>query len=119
MIDLTDIGLTLNELDLDDFDDDLPVLPLDRPRHRPTEWWMTTEAESHVLDLPHFTSAAHRARYFVAEAGRAALANIEGATADDRLFELDGRAASLNELLASIDRGVVDDLLDTLRREGD
>jgi len=119
VIDFANVGLTLDQLDLDEFDDDLSVLPLDRLRQRPAGWWTTTEAESHFLDLPHFTSSTHRARYFIAEAGRAALANIKGATADDRLFELDGRAASLNELLESIDRDVVDDLLDVLRRDVD
>ncbi|EIZ78258.1 hypothetical protein WSK_3140 [Novosphingobium sp. Rr 2-17] len=104
-IDLDGVGLTFDDLDLDiDItDDDCSVLPLDRPRHRPADWWTTTEAEDHFLDLPDFQCAVQRTRYFVEKMARAALSGLAGATDDDPLFTLHGKPVSLNELLASID----------------
>jgi len=107
-------GLTLDDLDLD-LPDDLPALPLDRPRHRRrTEWWTTTEAEDHFFDFPDFQSGQERVRYMVGEMGRAALTGIDGATADDPIFPHGRAMVSLNHLLALVGRDAVDDVLDHL-----
>lgn len=97
---LDGVGFTLDDLDIDD---DLPALPLDRPRYRSGAWWATSEAEAHHLDLPDFETGADRARYMVDQMGRGALAMVPGSTADDALFPLDGVLVSLNELLATMD----------------
>ncbi len=104
-LDLTGIGLTLDDLDLDqiDFTDDLPPLPLDRPRYRPKGWWTTTEAETHFLDYPDFDSGAQRARFVVERMARTALENMPGADDDTPLFPYGDRLVSLNELMWSLD----------------
>lgn len=114
MIDLEGIGLTLDDLDLN-YDDDLPPLSLDRPRYQPKGWWTLTVLEDFHLGLPSFQSGSERAHYMVARMGRAALANLNGATADDPVFEFGGSAASLNDLLARIYRDAVNDALDLSR----
>ena len=104
MIDFEGIGLTLDDLDLDldlafdDFDDDLPPLPLDRPRYRPKGWWTPTALEDFHLDLPDFHDNAHRARHMVTLMSRVI-------TPDDNapIHHYQGKLASLNELLNVMD----------------
>ena len=104
-IDLDGVGMVVEGRAVDD------VAMPDRSRRSTYDWWTTTEAESHFLDLPDFDSARQRARYIVGEMGRAALAHFPGATADDALFDYNGLPASLNDLLAVVERDAVDELL--------
>lgn len=106
-LDLDDIGLSFDDLDLDGFD--VPHVPY-RHRRQPKGWWTTSEAEEFFYDMPPFRSGAERARYLIGDMTRAALANIEGATNDDPLFEHEGRMVSANDLVASIDSDAVDAL---------
>lgn len=62
-LDFDGIGLSLDDLDLDRYDD-FSTLPLDRPRYQPKGWWSTTDAEEHFLDLPPFQDAGQRAKSF-------------------------------------------------------
>lgn len=99
-LDLGGIGLTLDDLDLDIAD--LPSL--DRQTRHRSEWWETTEDESHFLDLPTFDSAAHRARYMVERMARQALVSAPcGVTDDDPILPYQDRFVSLHELLADMD----------------
>ncbi|RDE06796.1 hypothetical protein [Sphingomonas aracearum] len=94
--DLEGIGLTLDDLDL--ADDDLPPLPLDRPRYQPKGWWTPTPLEDFHLDLPDFADGAERTRYMVTQMARAV-------TADDDapVHPYAGRLVSLNELLDALE----------------
>lgn len=103
--DLEGVGLTFDDLDIRD--DDGSILPLDRPRHRPADWWTTTEAEDHFLDLPDFQSGAQRTRYHIKRMARAAMSALTGATDDDPLFPYEDKLVSLNELLAMIDDNAI------------
>ncbi len=96
------IGLTLDDLDLDLDIADLPSL--DRQTRHRSEWWETTEDESHFLDLPTFDSASHRARHMVERMARQTLANApSGVTDDDPVLPYQNRFVSLHELLADMD----------------
>lgn len=107
MIDLDRIGLTLDDLDLafDDFDDDLPPLPLDRPRYRPKGWWTPTPLEKFHLDLPDFNDNADRARHMVTLMSRAITTDD-----DTAVHPYQGRLVSLNELLDAMDEPTLRDL---------
>lgn len=95
--DIGDAGSLIDETEFE-IEADLPVLPPRYRRDRPG-WWTTTESEEHHLDLPPFSSGADRARWMVAEMGRAALASTEGAGEDDRVFPTTDGLKSLHELL--------------------
>jgi hypothetical protein len=96
--DFEGIGLTLDDLDFDGFDDDLAPLPLDRPRYRPKGWWTPTPCEDFHLDLPDFRDGAERARHMVTQMARAVT------TDDDApVHRYAGRLVSLNELLDAME----------------
>lgn len=103
--DLEGIGLTLDDLDFDGFDHDLPPLHLDRPRYRPKGWWTPTPCEDFHLDLPDFRDGAERARHMVTQMARAV-------TTDDNapVHPYQGRLVSLNELLDEMDDPTLRDL---------
>lgn len=95
------------------------VTPLLPPRYRRDNhgWWTSTPGEEHHLDLPPFASGADRAGWMIREMGRAALSSIEGATADDRVFETRDGLRSLNELLRGCGGDAVDAITSFLDRK--
>lgn len=93
--------LALRYLSVADIEE-LAPLPC-RSRYRPARSYDTSPGDAFHYDLPDFDSSAARARYFVNQMARAALAQIEGATADDKLFEYNGQPASLADLLNVVD----------------
>lgn len=113
-LDLTHVGTIIEAHEASMGLHDGAVMPSSRRGRRSRDWWATSDAESHFLDLPDFRSAQDRAVYMVREMARAALANIDCATADDPLFEYQGEWVSLNELLALVGRDAVDEALNRL-----
>lgn len=90
----------LEEADATDFC--VADLPMSRTSYRSTGWWTTTANEAEYLDYPDFANATERARYTITAMARTALART-GGTADDRVFPVDGKPSSLNEMLDEID----------------
>lgn len=113
-LDLTHVGTVIDAYEAPTGFHDGAMMPPFRRGRQSREWWVTSDAETHFLDLPDFRSAQDRAVYMVREMGRAALANIVGATANDPLFEYQGEWVSLNELLSIVGRDAVDEALDRL-----